>query len=968
MEIWRQQYLGLESVPLSLTNAEVDFFFTPSSLACSMIARRSSAVIRLGLVIHIGFLRMTGRSLSAVDLIPAQVLVCAARHAGMAAPQIATLRAIYRRRMTLFAHQKIAATTVGLKPYSDQASRHVTGFLRRQAGSVISRNELIRDARLWLYDHGYMLPRQRTLERLAAAAQTHALNRLKQDIVDQIHPVKPTNWASELAGVGPNEGESLLDWLRGAPGGFGYRDISEAQDRIDELRRLGAARVEIADLPVERMRMHARRIARRKASTLSRLKDPRRTVEIGCWLRLQLLELTDTVLEQTSRRIGQLWGQAQRTVEAQATREIERYRLSIGAIANAVDDPDLTAQAFRAAIIMAISPLRNTPASQSKLHAIRLELANAPGRLRAMLKQVGALDLKISELHPLALAMATLRKAYDTGRSGLTPEDGNPFAPAAARLVTAARTPAERLAAFEVASAMLLKRSLRNGTASAPHSIRHRSVADQLMPSSVWAKVKSQTSRAQNWPSTIDAYLKRFEQPLTTQLAILGDEIKKGEIGIADGRFKIPKLKPLAKDPAVDATRKLLFSEIGSVQLPDIIVAVDEQTRFSSLLLGRHASTRAELEVVYAGLLALGTEKTASEMARMIDGVSEDRIELAMRTIEENGNLREACDSVASAMLAQPLVSLWGDGIAASADMMSLDATRHLWNARIEPRRGTQAVGTYTHILDQWPIIYDQPVMLNQRQAGVALEGAAQQKLADLQRLAVDTHGFTHFAMATGKLLGFDLSPRLAHLSSRKLYLPTSIVAPLILEPVIERVKVSHLAREGWDGMLQLVASLKAGYGSVATIIERHGSAAAGTPVFECGSIIGKVMRSLFLLDYLTKPDFRREVHRLLSQGESVHQLQRALMAGHIEAKHGRTMREITAVSGALSLLTNIVMAWNTNAMQSVINRLPAERMPAGHLARIAPVAFRHINMHGRIRFALDDYAWLTTPKGQKAA
>jgi hypothetical protein len=269
------------------------------------------------------------------------------------------------------------------------------------------------------------------------------------------------------------QSNQLLDWLRGAPGGFGYRDISEAQDRIDELRRLGAARVEIADLPVERMRMHARRIARRKASTLPRLKDPRRTVEIGCWLRLQLLELTDTVLEQTSRRIGQLWGQAQRTVEAQATREVERYRLSIGAIANAVDDPDLTAQAFRAAIILAISPLRNTPASQSKLHAIRLELANAPGRLRAMLKQVGALDLKISEVYPLGLAMATLRQVYDKGRSGLTPEDGNPFAPAAARLVTAARTPAERLAAFEVASAMLLKRSLRNGTASAPHSIRH---------------------------------------------------------------------------------------------------------------------------------------------------------------------------------------------------------------------------------------------------------------------------------------------------------------------------------------------------------------------------------------------------------------------------------------------------------------------------------------------------------------
>ena len=83
----------------------------------------------------------------------------------------------------------------------------------------------------------------------------------------------------------------------------------------------------------------------------------------------------------------------------------------------------------------------------------------------------------------------------------------------------------------------------------------------------------------------------------------------------------------------------------------------------------------------------------------------------------------------------------------------------------------------------------------------MALEGATQQKIADLQRLAVDTHGFTHFAMATAKLLGFDLSPRLADLASRKLYLPVGVVAPAILDPVIERVKVNRMQREGWDGM-----------------------------------------------------------------------------------------------------------------------------------------------------------------------
>ena len=44
------------------------------------------------------------------------------------------------------------------------------------------------------------------------------------------------------------------------------------------------------------------------------------------------------------------------------------------------------------------------------------------------------------------------------------------------------------------------------------------------------------------------------------------------------------------------------------------------------------------------------------------------------------------------------------------------------------------------------------------RQAGAAIEGALRQTAVEkLERLAVDTHGFTHFAMAVGKFCGFDL-------------------------------------------------------------------------------------------------------------------------------------------------------------------------------------------------------------------
>ncbi len=153
--------------------------------------------------------------------------------------------------------------------------------------------------------------------------------------------------------------------------------------------------------------------------------------------------------------------------------------------------------------------------------------------------------------------------------------------------------------------------------------------------------------------------------------------------------------------------------------------------------------------------------------------------------------------------------------------MMSLDATRHLWNTRTEPRRGTRAIGTYSHILDQWPIIYDQAIVLNQRQAGVALEGVLQQQIAELQRLAVDTHGFTYFAMGLAKFLGFDSCPRLAGFSGRKFYLPRGVAVSARLEPIVERVPLGRTARSGWEGFQHIAASLQSGYGSAATIIER---------------------------------------------------------------------------------------------------------------------------------------------------
>jgi hypothetical protein len=47
-----------------------------------------------------------------------------------------------------------------------------------------------------------------------------------------------------------------------------------------------------------------------------------------------------------------------------------------------------------------------------------------------------------------------------------------------------------------------------------------------------------------------------------------------------------------------------------------------------------------------------------------------------------------------------PLVGAWGDGYEASSDLVSLDTSRNLWSARVDPKRRRFAVETYAHVLN----------------------------------------------------------------------------------------------------------------------------------------------------------------------------------------------------------------------------------------------------------------------------
>jgi TnpA family transposase len=93
------------------------------------------------------------------------------------------------------------------------------------------------------------------------------------------------------------------------------------------------------------------------------------------------------------------------------------------------------------------------------------------------------------------------------------------------------------------------------------------------------------------------------------------------------------------------------------------------------------------------------------------------------------------------------------------------------------------------------------------------------------------------------------------------------------------------------------------------------------------------MFRSIFLIDYFTNTSFRTELQHVLNRGEAVHVVQRAIHVGRIPVELARREDSLSAVSSVLTLLANILMAWNPH-MQHALDALQAS---GGELSEVKP-------------------------------
>ncbi|MGH8848522.1 MAG: Tn3 family transposase, partial [Polaromonas sp.] len=389
-------------------------------------------------------------------------------------------------------------------------------------------------------------------------------------------------WRHTLAQFRP-DGQIQQSWLWEAPAKHSTPQIAQVFERIDLLYSLDV-HTHFGDLSDLIVRRYARQLANRPPSVGARIKEPRRTVEVACFLRYCLFTTTDQAILMIQRRVTDLWRQAKEEVPDTVNWAVLYKKLATD-LAGLAAQGELAEGQLRMRVVELASACQQAkPPSRASL--VRERLFEGIRPVRSLLAEIGKLPWQADEDSPILIALNQLLKLYADKARELPVEVS---APRLGRVWSAAITGDDRdkaMRALEVATLFSLRRAVRNGSVWVDHSLVFRGRARLFFTPERWAAESKRYYTRLDLPAKASTFLAPLLTRVRTGVTAVAKAAREGVLRV-DDELHLSAMPAEDEDPKVILLRAQLDQRLGEVQLPEVILQVDAQVRFSWIMLGR---------------------------------------------------------------------------------------------------------------------------------------------------------------------------------------------------------------------------------------------------------------------------------------------------------------------------------------------------------------------------------------------
>ncbi|HBD9326081.1 TPA: Tn3 family transposase [Legionella pneumophila] len=824
---------------------------------------------------------------------------------------------------------------------------------------------------LWLINNKVLLPGITTVERFIAEIRSRMDTRLWRSLIKNLTDDQ-TEKLNNLLLVADKQRQSLLDTLRKGPVRASSKTLVKALKRIETARELS---IELPKrVPEGRISVLSRFANTAKTTAISRLSYERKMATLVAFAHHFEATTQDDALDILSIVLSELFSKAKRKNHKKRLRTIKDLDSAAATLIDAckvVLDNNLTDQEVRSKIF-------NTVGYEELIIAVTE--ANA---LIQPPDDVFYRELEDKEQTVKNFLPALLRVIHFDGN-----EAGKPIIQALDWLKSKSKKEASMALVSKTWKRYVLDKenqfnktayifcvldklqgALKRRDLFVSPSWRYSDPRANLHGGKEWEAIRPVICRSLNLTNEPHGYLQEFVNELDDTYKLVAKNFDNNpfirfDLIKGNEELILTQLDKLDEPESLKLLRNEVKSRLPRVDLPEVLLEIAKRTNFISAFthINEGNARAVDLEISICAVLLAQACNTGLEpfVREDIPALKRDRLIWVDQNYIRDETITASNAILVAAQNQSKLAQKWGGGDIASADGMRFVVPVRSLHSAPNPKYFNQGRGVtwYNLLSNQRTGLNDVTVPGTLRDSlillGVVLE---QQTELKPTRIMTDTGAYSDIVFGLFRLLGYRFSPRLADLGDARFWR---------VDPLADYGKLNILAKHRanleriiphWDDVLRLVGSLKLGRVPATGIMRTLQVGDKPTRLAQAIAEIGRIDKTIHMLNYIHDESCRRSTLLQLNLTEGRHSLARSVFHGKRGELHQRYREGQEDQLGALGLVLNILVHWNTIYMDAALDQLKNDNFPVSEEdeVRLSPFAKAHFNMLGRYSFSMPD-------------
>lgn len=227
------------------------------------------------------------------------------------------------------------------------------------------------------------------------------------------------------------------------------------------------------------------------------------------------------------------------------------------------------------------------------------------------------------------------------------------------------------------------------------------------------------------------------------------------------------------------------------------------------------------------------------------------------------------------------LAKRWGGGEVASADGMRFTTPAQTINAGYNRKYfgSSRGITWYNFVSDQYSGFHGIVIPGTIRDSIFVLEGLLEQQTSlNPTEIMTDTSGASDMVFGLFWLLGYQFSPRLADAGEAVFWRIDKNADYGALNELARSCINTRRIEQHWDDMLRVAGSLKLGTVHASELLRSLLKSDRPSSLAHAIIDVGRINKTLYLLNYIDDEDYRRRILNQLNRGEGRHAIARSIV------------------------------------------------------------------------------------------